>query len=71
MTAKRVTKQPADGLTIMSVSLPSAVAPSLLDGENVFWKIDCYDPTFSRHSDDPADPLKTQRVLIILLAEEY
>lgn len=42
-----------------------------LDGETVNWKIDYYDPTFSRLSEDPADALKTQRVLTILLAEEY
>jgi hypothetical protein len=42
-----------------------------LDGENLFWKIDNYDPLFDGRSRDPADAAVTRRVLTILLAEEY
>ena len=41
------------------------------DGHTIFFKIDYYDPTLAYHSDDPADPTITHRVITIMLAEEY
>jgi len=41
------------------------------DGHNIFFKIDYYDKTLSCHSPDPADPSVTERVITIMLAEEY
>ena len=40
-------------------------------GHEFFWKIDAYDPSLTRHSDDAADPTITVRVLTIMLTEEY
>ena len=42
-----------------------------VDGERVFFKIDCYDLTRAMHSEDPTDPTKTERVMTIMLANEY
>ena len=42
-----------------------------VDGHKLFFKIDYYDPTITYHSDDPADPTITHRVITIMLAEEY
>ena len=41
------------------------------DGQKIFWKIDYYDTTLSKGSEDPADPQQTVRVLTIMLASEY
>jgi Protein of unknown function (DUF3768) len=41
------------------------------DGQVIFFKIDYFDTTLTCHSDDPADPNVTQRVITIMLAEEY
>lgn len=40
-------------------------------GERIFWKIDYYDKTMKKGSEDPADPEKTTRVLTVMLAREY
>jgi len=41
------------------------------DGSVIFFKIDYYDGTLSQHSTDPADPNVTERMMTIMLAEEY
>jgi hypothetical protein len=41
------------------------------DGKSVMFKIDYYDKNLSFHSPDPADPTVTERVITIMLAEEY
>lgn len=41
------------------------------EGQKIFFKIDYYDRALSMHSPDPADPTVTERVLTIMLADEY
>jgi hypothetical protein len=41
------------------------------DGHRVFFKIDYFDKNLTHHSPDPADPSVTERVITIMLAEEY
>jgi Protein of unknown function (DUF3768) len=41
------------------------------DGHKIMFKIDYFDHDLSMHSPDPADPTVTQRVITIMLAEEY
>ena len=41
------------------------------DGHMIMFKIDYFDQSMSMHSPDPADPSVTQRVITIMLGEEY
>jgi hypothetical protein len=41
------------------------------DGTTIFFKIDYFDRDLSMHSPDPADASVTQRVITIMLADEY
>jgi len=42
-----------------------------VEGHTIFFKIDYYDRGLSMHSPDPSDPGVTERVITIMLAEEY
>ena len=42
-----------------------------VEGETIFFKIDYFDRTLTHHSPDPADQTVTERVITIMLAEEY
>jgi hypothetical protein len=41
------------------------------EGQMIFFKIDYFDKTVTYHSPDPADPSVTERVITIMLADEY
>ena len=42
-----------------------------VEGKRIFCKLDSYDLTRAMHSEDAADPSKTERVLTVMLASEY
>lgn len=42
-----------------------------IEGNRIFWKIDYYDIERRYGSEDPSDPAITQRVMTIMLADEY
>lgn len=41
------------------------------EGQMIFFKVDYYDKTLTAGSPNPADPTVTERVITIMLAEEY
>lgn len=41
------------------------------DGNKIMFKIDYYDKAMQYHSPDPSDPDVTERVLTIMLVEDY
>ena len=43
----------------------------IYNGETLFWMIDYYDKTFEFAAPKPADPTVTERLLTVLLADEY
>ena len=42
-----------------------------VEGRTIFFKIDYFDKSLTHHSPDPADPSVTERVITIMLADEY
>ena len=41
------------------------------NGENIMFKIDYYNKSYDRMSDDPSNPETTNRVITIMCADEY
>ena len=41
------------------------------DGQTIFFKIDYFDKSLTYHSPDPSDPAVTERVITIMLPDEY
>ncbi len=41
------------------------------EGARIFFKIEYFDKTLQHHSPDPSNPNVTERVITIMLAEEY
>ena len=46
-------------------------AKIVVDGVPVFFKIDYYDKSLEFASPDPTDPSQTERVMTVMLTEEY
>jgi len=46
-------------------------ASMTVNGFRIIWKIDYYDKSFTYGSPDPSDPKVTERVMTVMLAEEY
>lgn len=46
-------------------------ATQTIDGHRIIWKIDYYDASLTFASPDPADPAVTNRVMTVMLADEY
>ena len=42
-----------------------------VNGETIFFKIEYYDKNLTHHLPDPSDPSVTERVITMMLAEEY
>lgn len=42
-----------------------------VDGQKLIFKICYYDKSLTLHSPDPSDPTVTERVIALMLAEEY
>jgi hypothetical protein len=42
-----------------------------VEGKTIFFKIDYFDRILTHHSPDPADPSVTERIITIMLADEY
>ena len=39
--------------------------------ETFFWQIDCYNPVMLEASEDPADPMKTTRVMTVMHSRDF
>ena len=54
-----------------AVGLSAKCQQRTSDGQTIFFKIDYFDKTLMYNSPDPSDPAVTERVITIMLADEY